>query len=348
MWMLASAFPTAAFSTRGAWGAGTSAASATIRRSLVSCSALLPSTPLPYRGVRLDLTAADAPGFAEKIGPSLDHWRGEGRQSAMLRLPIELAGLASVAAEHGFEFHHAEGRHCVLKCWLPTDREDKVPPYATHQVGVAGFVLNAQGQLLVVKEWRDTPSGREGSPNWKLPGGLLDRGESFEEGAAREVSVRSAPDAGVAPRHGIATRDAAHDTSSCARPSWQVIEETGVASRFHSILAFWHRHGLTWGKSDLYYVARMEPTSSEEIVMQADEISDCRWMDLDEFVQTQDHPLILAVCRKVYGLTKREYGADAERSATAAPVPLAEMVMEGVAWPGRAPYPTYFSTGRSE
>ena len=267
-------------------------------------------------GVRLDLTAADAPEFAERIGPSLEHWRAEGRQSAMLRLPIELAGIASVAAKHGFEFHHAEGQHCVLKCWLPTERTDKVPPYATHQVGVAGFVLNAQGQLLVVKEWRDTPSGgREGSPNWKLPGGLLDRGESFEEGAAREV-----------------------------------LEETGVDSHFHSILAFWHRHGLTWGKSDLYYVARME-ARSEEIVIQEDEISACRWMDLDEFVQTQDHPLILAVCKNVYGLGKRgEQGGGAGDNAagsTGGPqplLPLAEMVMEGVSWPGREPYPTYFST----
>lgn len=116
-----------------------------------------------------------------------------------------------------------------------------MPPFATHQVGVAGFVLNPSHQLLVVKEWRDLPQGgRVPSPEWKLPGGLLDRGESFEEGAVREV-----------------------------------LEETGVRTRFASILAFWHRHGLTWGKSDLYYVARMEALS-DAIFLQEDEISACR------------------------------------------------------------------------
>ena len=71
------------------------------RRTLaaVACSVVLPSTSLPYRGVRLDLAAEDAPSFADRIGPSIEHWRKEGRQSAMLKLPIELAGLASVAAE---------------------------------------------------------------------------------------------------------------------------------------------------------------------------------------------------------------------------------------------------------
>ena len=109
------------------------------------------------------------------------------------------------------------------------------------EVGIAGFVLNSRGQLLVVKEWRDTPDGgRVPSPQWKLPGGLLDRGESFEEGVAREV-----------------------------------FEETGVRASFSSLLSFWHRHGLTWGKSDLYYVARME-AESDEIVTQEDEISACR------------------------------------------------------------------------
>eukprot|EP00966_Prymnesium_polylepis_P152757 3528481-Prymnesium_polylepis.1 len=89
------------------------------------------------------------------------------------------------------------------------------------------------------------------------------------------------------------------------------------------MLSFWHRHGLTWGKSDLYYVARSRPrrrhsnfpaaatcsmrspqphrlrfsrapsaivaplaaaveaAAASPIVVQEDEISACRWVDLD-------------------------------------------------------------------
>lgn len=60
---------------------------------------ILPSSPLPYRGVRVDLTASDAPSFAERIGPSIQHWREDGRLSVMLSLPIDLAGVASIAAK---------------------------------------------------------------------------------------------------------------------------------------------------------------------------------------------------------------------------------------------------------
>jgi hypothetical protein len=44
-----------------------------------------------------------------------------------------------------------------------------------------------------------------------------------------------------------------------------------------------------WGKSDLYYVARLEPSSDAEVILcDPEEISDCCWMDVDEFLATQD------------------------------------------------------------
>ena len=53
----------------------------------------------------------------------------------------------------------------------------------------AGFVVNSANELLVVKEWQSAADGetREASPNWKLPGGMADKGESFFECAARET-----------------------------------------------------------------------------------------------------------------------------------------------------------------
>ena len=117
----------------------------------------------------------------------------------------------------------------------------------------------------------------------------------------------------------------------------EVHEECGITTRCLSILSFWHRHGLTWGKSDLYYVARLELASKDEILKpQEDEISELTWMDVDEFMETQDHPLIRAVLQKVYGV-------DGLGETSSSPLtPLVEMVQDGVQWPNREPYPTYF------
>lgn len=227
----------------------------------------------------------------------------------MLKLPIEHAALATQAAEHGFTFHHvpfsADGRHVVLKRWLH-DGTDKVPPLATHQVGIAGLCINEDNQILLVKEWRETEGGRVPSAQWKMPGGLLDAGETFAEAACRET-----------------------------------VEETGVQTNFESLLCFWHRHGLTWGQSDLYYVARLSPASADEAInVDPEEISACKWMPIDEFLSTQDHPLITAVLRRVYGLE----APDAERAAADGVAPLVEMIEAPVQWPNRAPYPTYFAS----
>ena len=122
---------------------------------------MLPSKPLPYRGLLVE-PDSDAE-FADRLATSLEAWRLDGHKSAMLRLPIELSGLASIAAAQGFEYHHAEARHAVLKKWLQPELPDKVPPRSTHQVGAAGLVIDEEKRaILVVKELRDLPGGGRG------------------------------------------------------------------------------------------------------------------------------------------------------------------------------------------
>jgi 8-oxo-dGTP pyrophosphatase MutT (NUDIX family) len=90
---------------------------------------------------------------------------------------------------------------------------------------------------------------RNATSGWKLPGGLADLGEELEETAQRET-----------------------------------MEETGVGTKFQHILGFRHQHNTVWGRSDLYVVVQMTPTS-HEIQIDENEILECRWMPLDEYAE---------------------------------------------------------------
>ncbi|KAK3750650.1 hypothetical protein QZH41_012828 [Actinostola sp. cb2023] len=138
-----------------------------------------------------------------------------GIRGVWLKLPINKSSLIPIAVERilfpqqGFEFHHCFPSFMMMTCWLPNE-PNKLPTFATTYIGVGGFVINNDGQLLVVQEkYRK-------SDHWKLPGGMADHNFRFE----------------------------------C---------------------------------SDLYFVCVMKPLNTN-INRDPTEISDAKWMDLDEFI----------------------------------------------------------------
>ena len=123
-----------------------------------------------------------------------------------------------------------------------------VPPFATHYLGAGGVVLTEDNLLLVVRE-RHGFRGRP--PTLKLPGGALHPGEHLVDAVVREV-----------------------------------LEETGIETVFETVVCFRHWHGYRYGKSDVYFVCRLKPLNTE-IVMQTEEIQECLWMPVDEFLASE-------------------------------------------------------------
>ncbi len=121
-----------------------------------------------------------------------------------------------------------------------------IPEYATHYIGAGGVVINSSEELLVVSELHR----RSESPYYKLPGGALHPGEHIADCVRREV-----------------------------------FEETGVRTKFEKLVCFRHWHGYRYDKSDIYFVCRLSPLS-EAISIQAEEIEECLWLPVAEYLSS--------------------------------------------------------------
>ena len=201
----------------------------------------------PFGGVLVDpLTLPQDPhGFRSQLAYSMDEWIAEGYKVAWLEVPLDRSALVPVAVEAGFSYHHADESYLMMTNQL--EQDSYIPPYATHYIGVGAVVVSENRELLVVSE-RYKFRGTRG-PGYKLPGGALMPGEHLAEGIVREV-----------------------------------LEETGIQSKFEALACFRHWHGYRYGKSDIYFVCRLSPLS-HDITKQDEEIAECLWMPVDDFLE---------------------------------------------------------------
>ncbi|MCL2093160.1 MAG: NUDIX domain-containing protein [Treponema sp.] len=153
-------------------------------------------------------------------------------------------------------------REDIIQMTLTLVPGSTIPPYATHYVGAGGVVIDKAGQLLVVSERYRAAGGRR----LKLPGGALQEGEGLAEAVIREVK-----------------------------------EETGIDTRFEYVACLRHWQGYRYGKSDIYFVCRLSPLSAE-IHMDPNELAECLWMPLDEFLSDPEvHEFNKSIVRTASG-----------------------------------------------
>ena len=189
----------------------------------------------------------DPDEFGSRLTYSLQTWGSDGLNSVCLQIPKDLSKLIPIAIDAGFDFHHTSDEYLMLTHQLIPGAH--LPPFATHYIGVGGVVLNEDKELLVVCERYRRPGQ---APFYKLPGGALQAGEHLVDAIVREV-----------------------------------LEETGVETKFESLVCFRHWHGYRYGKSDIYFVCRLAPLS-REITMQIEEIEECIWMPASQFLGSPD------------------------------------------------------------
>ncbi|KAF3785128.1 Nudix hydrolase 8 [Nymphaea thermarum] len=150
-----------------------------------------------------------ANSFASILRSSLSYWESKGKRGIWLKILAEQSDLIPVAVkaigrpindhtkvflllnglgpeyesfvtsmlkppipaykDEGFKYHHAEPGYVMLTYWIPDD-PCVLPANASHQVGVGGFVMNENREILVVQEKQCNLAW---SGVWKLPTGVI-------------------------------------------------------------------------------------------------------------------------------------------------------------------------------
>ncbi|XWS26745.1 hypothetical protein CRYUN_Cryun26dG0056800 [Craigia yunnanensis] len=199
-----------------------------------------------YNGVIIDTAClpSTANAFASALRASVSNWKLKGKRGIWLKILSEQADLVPIAIQEGFDYHHADPGYVMLTYWIPNE-PCLLPSSPSHQIGVAGFVINDKRKVLVVKE--KCPCSCSGV--WKLPTGYINKYEDIFSGVVREVK-----------------------------------EETGVDTVFLEMVAFRHAHRVAFEKSDLLFACILKPLSSE-IIVDEKEIQDAKWMPLGEFME---------------------------------------------------------------
>lgn len=73
----------------------------------------------------------DKSTFKQKLEETVSALRVMEKSSVWVKVPMSRGSLLEDMVDLGFEFHNAQGHVAKLNLWLPTDRESKVPEFAT-------------------------------------------------------------------------------------------------------------------------------------------------------------------------------------------------------------------------
>ena len=205
------------------------------------------ATPNPFGGIVLEPDRL--PSDPLEFAPRLKNSLEEwtGAGYKLVWLEVPLSRAGLVPVATGEGFTYHHADDRYVMMLKRLEEGAFVPNYSTHYIGAGGVVINSDNEVLVVRERRDGV----GSGSFKLPGGHLHEEEHLADAVVREV-----------------------------------LEETGIESRFVSLVCFRHQHAYRHGKSDIYFVCRLEPLSSD-ISKQEDEIAECVWMPVETYLNAE-------------------------------------------------------------
>lgn len=118
-----------------------------------------------------------------------------------------------------------------------------------------------------------------GTQGFKLPGGHVDNAERIQDSIEREV-----------------------------------LEETGIESKFESIVAFTTKHPYQFGKSNIHFICRMTALTQRINILDTAEIEEAKWVALQAYLADDGNSMsnrqLLKDVAFSQGLVPTEYSAN--------------------------------------
>ncbi|MCF9000823.1 NUDIX domain-containing protein [Pseudomonas sp. SZ57] len=118
-----------------------------------------------------------------------------------------------------------------------------------------------------------------GTQGFKLPGGHVDNAERIQDSIEREV-----------------------------------LEETGIESKFESIVAFTTKHPYQFGKSNIHFICRMTALTQRINILDTAEIEEAKWVALQAYLADDSNSMsnrqLLKDVAFSQGLVPTEYSAN--------------------------------------
>lgn len=132
-------------------------------------------------------------------------------------------------------------------------QEDAYAPFVPTHSIGAGALIFNEQQQVLVI--REKLGNNIG---FKLPGGNVELGEKISQAIVREV-----------------------------------FEETGIRSEFIGIQGFGSKKVFRFGKSNIYFLCRLNALSAEINIQDIDEIAEAKWCDINEFISDDNNSLFV-------------------------------------------------------
>ena len=229
---------------------------------------LLAHTTDRYKGIRMSDSSklpTNKKAFESRLRYSVNQWRKNGNRGCWIKLTTNLFDRLSFCVSLGFEVHHANSEYIMLQMWLPQSEESMIPSYAYSYMGAHAFIINDNHQMVVMKE-------HYGDRSWKIPGGAIDFSEHAIDAAVRESK-----------------------------------EESGLDCECLGVLAVRHLLNFRFGTTcDVSFICLLRPKDLKQRLqpMHLNEVKDIRWIEVDEFIKSEQH-LFLGQERENLDLLKK-------------------------------------------